>query len=72
MSSYGYRLTRPTGLEYLQDVDAWFVLRDIRNQLAHDYEDDVDELVTIINIIFAKKEQLERYFVTIVSKLGND
>ena len=72
MSSYGYRLTRPTGLEYLQDVDALFVLRDIRNQLAHDYEDDVDELVTIINIIFAKKEQLERYFVTIVSKLGND
>ena len=69
MSSYGYRLTRPTGLEYLQDVDAWFVLRDIRNQLGHDY---VDELVTIINIIFAKKEQLERYFVTIVSKLGND
>jgi hypothetical protein len=59
-------------LEYLQDVDAWFVLRDIRNQLAHDYEDDVDELVTIINIIFSKKELLERYFVTIVSKLGND
>ena len=65
-------INRLEQLEYLEDVDAWFILRDIRNQLAHDYEDDVDELVEIINIIFSKKELLEKYFVTIVSKLGND
>ncbi|MEY3787987.1 MAG: hypothetical protein RIQ94_919 [Pseudomonadota bacterium] len=65
-------INRLEQLEYLQDVDGWFVLRDIRNQLAYDYEDDVDELVMIINSIFAKKELLERYFVTIISKLGND
>jgi hypothetical protein len=65
-------INRLEQLEYLQDVDAWFVLIDIRNQLAHDYEGDVDELVEIINIIFSKKELLEKYFVTIVSKLGND
>jgi hypothetical protein len=65
-------INRLEQLEYLQDVDAWFVLIDIRNQLAHDYEGDVNELVEIINIIFSKKELLEKYFVTIVSKLGND
>ncbi|MEY3787824.1 MAG: hypothetical protein RLZ75_2031 [Pseudomonadota bacterium] len=63
-------INRLEQLEYLQDVDAWFMLRDTRNQLAHDYEDDVDELLTIINKIFAKKELLEKYFVTIVSKLA--
>ena len=30
-------------LQSLQDDVAWFVLKDIRNQLALDYEDDVDE-----------------------------
>jgi len=63
-------MNRLEQLEYLQDVDAWFILRDTRNQLAHDYEDDVDELIMIINRIFDKKELLEKYFETIISKLA--
>ncbi|MEY3808070.1 MAG: hypothetical protein RI893_1046 [Pseudomonadota bacterium] len=63
-------INRLEQLEYVRDVDSWFMLRDTRNQLAHDYEDDVEELVAIINKIFDRKELLEKYFLTIVSKLA--
>ncbi len=64
-------LNRLEQLEYLQDIDGWFELRTIRNQLAHDYEDDNEELVAIINKIFAKKTKLESYYFTIIKKLGD-
>lgn len=63
-------INRLEQLEYLQDVDTWFLLRDTRNQLAHDYEDDVEELLNIINKIFEKKELLEKYYIDIINKLG--
>ena len=55
----------------MQDIDGWFELHTIRNQLAHDYEDDNEELVAIINKIFTQKTKLERYFFTITQKLGD-
>lgn len=64
-------LNRLEQLEYLQDIDGWFELRTIRNQLAHEYEDDSEELVAIINKIFTQKTKLESYFFTITQKLGN-
>ncbi len=63
-------LNRLEQLEYLQDIDGWFELRTIRNQLAHDYEDDSEELVAIINKIFSQKTKLESYFFSITQKLG--
>jgi hypothetical protein len=63
-------LNRLEQLEYLQDIDGWFELRTIRNQLAHDYEDDSEELVEILNKIFAKKTKLESYYFNITKKLG--
>ncbi|MDD5214634.1 MAG: hypothetical protein PHQ03_03715 [Methylococcales bacterium] len=63
-------LNRLEQLEYLQDIDGWFELRTIRNQLAHDYEDDSEELVAIINKIFSQKTKLENYFFTVIQKLG--
>ena len=64
-------LNRLEQLEYLQDIDGWFELRTIRNQLAHDYEDDNEELVEILNKIFAQKTKLESYYFTIIKKLGD-
>jgi hypothetical protein len=64
-------LNRLEQLEYLQDIDGWFELRTIRNQLAHDYEDDSEELVEILNKIFARKTKLESYYFTIIKKLGD-
>ena len=43
-------MNRLEQLEFLDDIEGWFRLRDIRNQLAHDYEDDVEELVSIIKV----------------------
>lgn len=57
-------------LEYLQDVEGWFDLRNTRNQLAYEYEDDTEELLVIINRIFAQKEKLASYYFTIIEKLG--
>ena len=56
-------------LHYINDVDGWFELRNIRNQLAHDYEDNSVELIVILNNIFAMKERLESYYFSIVEKL---
>lgn len=64
-------LNRLEQLEYLQDIDGWFELRTIRNQLAYDYEDDNEELVEILKKIFAHKITLEGYYFTIMKKLGD-
>ena len=64
-------LNRLEQLEYLQDIDGWFELRTIRNQLAYDYEDDNEEYVEILNKIFAHKITLEGYYFTIMKKLGD-
>lgn len=64
-------LNRLEQLEYLQDIDGWFELRAIRNQLAHDYEDDSEELVEILNKIFSQKSKLESYYFFIIQKLGD-
>jgi hypothetical protein len=58
-------------LDYMQDVNGWFELGTICNQLAHDDEDDSEELVAIINKIFALKAKLESYYFTIIQKLGD-
>ena len=63
-------LNRLAQLGYVQDVDGWFGLRVLRNQLAHDYEDDDEELVAVINKIFAEKAKLESYYFSIIKTLG--
>lgn len=40
------------------DADAWTRLREIRNQLAHDYEDDPHQAVVYLNDVFTAVEAL--------------
>lgn len=49
-------------------VNEWRDLRNIRNQLAHDYEDDAIEMANSINLIYAKKEVIEGIYLTIKAK----
>jgi len=49
-------------LSLVNDIESWFELRQIRNDLSHNYEDDKDELCEIINNIYLKKDQLFSYF----------
>ena len=41
------------------EVDEWFELREIRNEIAHDYEDNAKLAVNILNAIFKHKKELE-------------
>ena len=41
-------------------VDEWFELRDLRNEIAHEYEDDTDSIQNILNTIYSKKELLKQ------------
>jgi uncharacterized protein with HEPN domain len=49
-------------------VNEWQDLRKIRNQLAHEYEDDAIEMANIINLIYAKKDVIESLYLTIKAK----
>ncbi len=42
------------------NVDEWFELRDLRNEIAHDYENSDYLAVDILNNIFELKNELEK------------
>ncbi|MEI8236753.1 MAG: nucleotidyltransferase domain-containing protein [Methylococcaceae bacterium] len=50
-------------------ANEWQDLRKIRNQLAHEYEDDAIEMANMINLIYAKKEVIERIYLAIKDNL---
>jgi predicted nucleotidyltransferase len=49
-------------------ANEWHDLRKIRNQLAHEYEDNPIEMANIINLIYAKKEVIENIYLMIKAK----
>lgn len=46
------------------EVDEWFELRDIRNSIAHHYEEDVNVAVDLINLIYKTKKELGEILMT--------
>ena len=49
-------------LEIIENYESWKELRDIRNDLAHEYEENENEASEKINALFNKKTILEKYF----------
>jgi predicted nucleotidyltransferase len=49
-------------------ANEWHDLRKIRNQLAHEYEDDPIEMANSINLIYAKKAVIESIYLAIKTK----
>lgn len=47
------------------DVDEWFEIRDLRNEIAHDYEDNELESITILNTIYKLRNELKNILNTI-------
>jgi len=41
------------------DVEEWFEIRDLRNEIAHDYEDNEQIAIEILNSIYELKQELE-------------
>lgn len=41
------------------NVDEWFEIRDLRNEIAHDYEDNDEIAINILNTIYKLKKDLK-------------
>ena len=52
------------------DVDEWFEIRDLRNEIAHNYADDEGMVADILNTIFQLKGKLSE-ILTQIEKLRN-
>jgi len=55
---------------HIVDVEEWFVLREIRNDIAHDYEDNQDQARHILNNIYQYRGELRSILVEIEQKTG--
>ena len=55
---------------HIVDVEEWFVLREIRNDIAHDYEDNRDQARIILNNIYQYRGELRQILVEIEQKTG--
>jgi len=42
------------------DVEEWFEIRDLRNEIAHEYEDSENMAINILNTIYELKQELEK------------
>lgn len=42
------------------DVEQWFVLREIRNEIAHDYENNQEQARLILNNIYQHRDTLQK------------
>ena len=58
-------LNRLEGLEVIQK-DRWLNLREIRNEIAHEYSFNQDEVVDSINMIYEKSDELIDIYFDIV------
>lgn len=41
------------------DVDEWFEIRDLRNEIAHNYDDNETLVIDILNTIYSLKDELK-------------
>jgi len=51
------------------NVDDWFELRDLRNEIAHDYENSDYLAIDILNSIFESKKELEKILESVTALL---
>ena len=53
------------------NVDEWFEIRDLRNEIAHDYEDSDEIAVNILNAIYKLKVELKEILGAIAKLVEN-
>jgi predicted nucleotidyltransferase len=49
-------------LQILPSAEDWRLLRQLRNALAHEYEDDPEKAAALINALYAKKQRIESIY----------
>jgi len=50
------------------EVDEWFELREIRNEIAHDYDDTDGLSIDILNSIYKHKNEIQKILDALASK----
>jgi len=53
------------------NVDEWFEIRDLRNEIAHDYEDNDEIALNILNSIYNLKDDLKAILDSIKKIVGS-
>ena len=61
-------LNRLEQIGLLADKNTWLELRKLRNNIAHQYEDESKQASEALNAIYAVKPTLERIFQTIKTR----
>jgi len=56
-------------LEIISDYEDWKELKNLRNVIAHEYEEDEIEAAEKLNLLFEKKTHLEKYLNDVLSYL---
>jgi len=56
-------------IEILEDINIWRELREYRNELSHNYDDDPQITSEIISNLYSKKEIIEAIYVKIKSRI---
>jgi len=54
--------------ENIVDIDTWDELRELRNKIAHEYPEEVDEMVENINLFISKASLLTQISKTLEEK----
>ena len=54
---------------HILNVDEWFELREIRNEIAHNYENNENVARNIINSIYMHKGELKQILESVNSKI---
>lgn len=57
-------LNRLEKLKIVENIDEWLILREIRNELSHEYDDD-EETHKMINTIYEKRNELKKVFESV-------
>lgn len=58
-------LNRLEKLELINDANVWRELRNDRNELAHNYDDEAEEMALVLNKLYEKKDILIKNFQNI-------
>lgn len=60
-------LNRLEKLNLITDRDSWIVLREARNELAHEYPTSIDETIDALNTLFKNYEPLIKIYKNCIS-----
>ncbi|MDF1883610.1 hypothetical protein JHD49_06635 [Sulfurimonas sp. SAG-AH-194-C21] len=63
-----FDILREIEKESIVDIDSWDELRELRNKIAHDYPEEVDEMLESINLFLIKSGDLMDILIKLEKK----